>query len=351
MRLNFCTLFDKNYLDRGLLLYESLCNHADSFCLYIIAMDKTTFEYLNKRQSDNLIVIDEQELLDEEIAEIKRTRSKAEYCWMCSSVGTKYCMERFSLDNCTYVDSDVFFFANPRELIDEMIENECSVQIVPHRFKRSLENYIISKTYGKYCVEFNTFLNDDEGKRVLNWWIDRCKETCSISGKNGTYGDQKYLDRFHTISKRVNVLANPFAGVAPWNFGQYKLNNIDDDSWEVVYNGDVSSKLIFYHFQNLKIIDKSTYNCDVYSWNANRCDSDLLHIVYDEYVRRLIHIREELERNQIVKKSSTEKEIVKAKQHTKEKVGLRMKVNETAIFILSFLRKKKYANKNIIQVK
>ena len=38
--LTFCTLFDSNYLDKGLVLYESMANVMENFKLYILAMDE-----------------------------------------------------------------------------------------------------------------------------------------------------------------------------------------------------------------------------------------------------------------------------------------------------------------------
>ena len=37
--LNFCTLFDSNYIDRALVMYQSLEAVLDDFKLYVIAFD------------------------------------------------------------------------------------------------------------------------------------------------------------------------------------------------------------------------------------------------------------------------------------------------------------------------
>ena len=48
--MNYCTYFDKNYLSRGLALYNSLLrNHKLKFHLYIVAFDKFTYNFLKKK--------------------------------------------------------------------------------------------------------------------------------------------------------------------------------------------------------------------------------------------------------------------------------------------------------------
>lgn len=348
--LNFCTLFDSNYIDMGLALYESLQEQADFFRLFVIAMDKKTYSYLKRESLENMVIVDEQDLLDDTLAIIKESRTRAEYCWTCSSIAIKYCMDKYSLDNCTYVDSDVFFFDNPRELIEEMLNNNCSVQVVPHRFNKTLENFIVSRTYGKYCVEFNTFLNDAEGISVLEWWIERNKEICSISGKHHTYGDQKYLDRFALISKRVNELNNPFGGVAPWNLGQYKLVNKKDNKIVVKYRDGRISNLIFYHFQKFRIIDNGTYYCDVHSWNGDNCDERLIQVLYSDYVDRLLNIRKSLLNEHFFENGDRNADIYNAKFNGMQKMRPWMKLSETLIFVLSYKRKRENESKDYISI-
>ena len=48
--LNFCTLFDSNYIDRALVMYQSLEAVLDDFKLYVIAFDLKCEEILKDRK-------------------------------------------------------------------------------------------------------------------------------------------------------------------------------------------------------------------------------------------------------------------------------------------------------------
>ncbi len=55
--MNFVTFFDANYLDKGLVLHYSLCEHVLNFKLYVVCLDKRTSEILIERKLPNLIVV------------------------------------------------------------------------------------------------------------------------------------------------------------------------------------------------------------------------------------------------------------------------------------------------------
>ena len=44
--MNFCTLFDSYYLDKGLALYASLDKVCENFTLYIFCFDDRSYEIL-----------------------------------------------------------------------------------------------------------------------------------------------------------------------------------------------------------------------------------------------------------------------------------------------------------------
>ena len=96
--LTFCTLFDSNYLDKGLVLYDSMKSVMESFKLYILAMDDRCEEILNDLALEHAVVISLNEFEDEEMLEIKAKRSRAEYCWTCTASLIDYVFENYDID-------------------------------------------------------------------------------------------------------------------------------------------------------------------------------------------------------------------------------------------------------------
>jgi hypothetical protein len=218
MKLNFCTLFNSNYLSRGLVMYESLLKQCENFHLYVFAFDDKCYEFLKSQHYPHLTIISLAEFEDEDLLKIKPTRTAAEYCWTCSSSTILFSIKKFNLPNCTYVDADMCFYANPLVLYNEMGDN--SVLITAHRYSKAHDQSVSS---GKYCVQFVTFKNDERGLIVLNWWRNACIEWCYDRMEDGKFGDQKYLDDWTTRFEGVYELQHLGGGIAPWNVDQYSF--------------------------------------------------------------------------------------------------------------------------------
>ncbi len=265
---NYCTLFDSGYLTRGIAMYESLKRCTDEFNLYIFAFDDDCHKLLKELDLENVTVISLIEFEDKELLAVKKDRSAGEYCWTCTPSIIKYAIEKYDLDNCTYIEADLYFFSNPAILIDEM--NKKSVLISEHRYSKEYDK---SLKNGKYCVQFMTFKNDHNGMKALNWWRQSCIDWCYARHEDGKFGDQKYLDDWTTRFDGVHVMQNLGGGIAPWNIQQYKL---EDNLFE----------LVFFHFHGFKFLFDNKVDLGGYKLR----DEDIK-IVYQPYLEHLEKIK------------------------------------------------------------
>ena len=265
---SYCTLFDSNYLTRGLAMYESLKKYSDNFHLYIFAFDDRSYVLLKKLNLKFVTIISLKEFEDEDLLRVKKNRTAGEYCWTCTPSTIKFCIEKYNLDSCTYLDADLYFFSNPKILIDEM--NDKSVMITEHRYTKKYDQ---SKTSGIYCVQFMTFKNDYNGMKVLNWWRNACIKWCYAKCEDGKFGDQKYLDDWIYKFDGIHVLQNLGGGVAPWNIQQYEIE-------KKIF------ELIFYHFHDFKFIKNN--KIDLGNYILREMD---LKILYKPYLEHLENIK------------------------------------------------------------
>ncbi len=249
MKLNYCTLFDSHYLTRGLIMYESLKRNHKDFHLYIFAFDALSETILKDLNYSEITVISLSEFEDPELLRIKPDRSRAEYCWTATPSTILYCIQKFNLSHCTYIDADLYFYSDPEVLITEM--GDKSVLITEHR---STPAYDRSKIAGKYCVQFITFRNDSKGMTVLNWWRNACLEWCYDRYEDGKFGDQKYLDDWTTRFEGVHVLQHEGGGLAPWNIQQYSIKNRNRKLGYYNKRRKASGDIVFYHFHYVKFM-------------------------------------------------------------------------------------------------
>jgi len=278
--INFCTLFDSNYIDRGLLMYDSLEKNCKSFHLYIFAFDDLSFDVLKKLNLKHATIISLRDLEDKDLLKAKSNRSKVEYMWTCSSSVILYILNNYKVPSCTYIDADLFFYSDPKILIDEMGGD--SVLISEHRYTKKYDQ---SKISGKYCVQFMTFKRNENGLRALNWWRNACIDWCYAKPEDGKFGDQKYLDDWTERFKGVHVLENLGGGVAPWNMHQYSFSG---DNTLTEKSTSKKFEMVFFHFHAIKLFSDKVDLCPYY------LPKDFLDTLYFPYVKSLLAVRERL---------------------------------------------------------
>jgi len=245
MHYDFCTLFDRNYLFKGLALHESLQRHVGDFTLWVLCMDAMVYEVLEKMRLPALRLISLAQFEDEDLLRAKATRTQAEYCWTCTPSLPLYLLNHVpDIEAITYLDADLFFFGDPAGAYAEM--GGGSVGIVGHRFSPVHEHLALNS--GIYNVEIMVFKNDEHARECLEWWRDRCNEWCYNRVEEGKFGDQKYLDDWPERFARVVVLHEAGVGLAPWNLRFHRFTMRDG---QVLVD---RQPLIYYHFHSLSIV-------------------------------------------------------------------------------------------------
>lgn len=289
-RMVFCTLFDSNYLDKGLALYRSLSEVCGNFYLYVFAFDDLAYSILQKMDLQNLKVINISDIEDEELRAVKKERSRGEYCFTCTPIIIEHVLDRYNEEMCTYLDSDLYFYANPQVLFEEMEAEKASVLITPHNYYPCLESKIDEKYKGKYCVQFNTFKNDENGRRVLEWWKRKCLECCTSVVREGVFGDQKYLDYFGDFA---GVCSSKCTGLlAPWNVANWKKISVVNEDKILKRNGK-AQRLILYHFHNIKYIENNMVDIRVFV-RPGMAKKQVVLQLYMPYLQQIEGIRDML---------------------------------------------------------
>ena len=286
----FCTLFNSGYLDKGLVMIDSLKKNSPDSIIYVFAFDDKCYEVLKDLNYDNVRPISLKDFESERLLKIKASRSAKTYCWTCTPFTVKYVFDTFNENCCTYIDADMLFYSDPADSIKELIETGKKVGIVEHRFGKGSVQEKQILIAGKYCVEFNTFVNCPEGNNVLNWWADKCEDCCSDDEKlaaEGKFGDQMYLNDWTTRFDCVLVHDNHGLGMAPWNV--YRYRKIPGENGSVKFR-DIQEggkyELCFYHFHGIDYYDDNSVNINVFG-RYGKPEKALVYGLYKDYLNKI----------------------------------------------------------------
>lgn len=247
----FCTLFDSGYLLKGLAMIRSLAKFCPGMRIYVLCMDEQTRFILERLDLPSVKCISLAEVENEELLAAKADRGGAEYCWTLSSCFTWHVMQTCpEIDFLTYVDADLLFYSDVQPLFDEI--GDASIAIIEHRFSERLKDREVN---GRFCVEWDSFRRDEQGLACLSRWRDQCIEWCYYRLEDGRMGDQKYLDEWPSRYSSCHILMHPGAGIAPWNYAQYRFDK--DEAGNITVDG---APLIFYHFHQFQLLENGKFD-------------------------------------------------------------------------------------------
>ena len=248
----FATLFDINYLPRAMVMFNSMQEHSSINCkLFVLALDSEVEKYFKENINPNITVIPESKILDyfSELENLKKERSRAEYCFTLSPYLPIYIFDIFKeVNQITTLDADLMFFDDVN-IIFEKYKN-ASVLITPHAFVDKLKHLVI---YGIFNVSFQSFKKDVDGLKILHSWKENCKQWCEdkIDETGTKFADQKYLDTWKSQSSKVEIIEIAGAGVAPWNI---ESKNLKYKKRKFYVENET---LIYYHFQGFRVFNNN----------------------------------------------------------------------------------------------
>jgi len=191
-------------------------------------------------------------------------------------MGKKVLYEQ-KIDAIALADCDIMFFQSPEVIFDEF--EGADVIIQPNNFSYQFENDFVP--YGYYCTSFQCFRNNKNGKKIINYWYDKCIEWCSHIREEGKFGDQKYLDDWRIRFKRVREVSNVGTNIAPWNIQKFDLAK---KNGQVVINN--KWPLIYYHYHSFRM-NLSNYE---YIVTGDRnlkypIADDAMRLIYEPYIQ------------------------------------------------------------------
>lgn len=274
----YCTLFDRNYLSRGLALHGSLVRHGGDFRLFILCLDSPTFNALSALALPHveLIPVKTLEDWDRELQAVRSNRSAPEYYFTCKPVLLRYVFANFGeVDRVTYLDSDLYFFSDPGAAEKECVAS--AIALTSHRFPPRLAHF---KRFGEFNAGWVGVSAVAEGRRFLEWWRARCIEWCRMAVEETRFGDQKYLDQVPGLFRNVVSISHPGVNAAPWNIDGLR---VDASATGIDIAG---CPLIAFHFHGMKRVLLRLYDSGLYPYGAKLTDA-VRNGIYRPYMQEL----------------------------------------------------------------
>lgn len=270
---NYCTIFSKDSLYKGLILYNSLKEHDESFRLFIICMQQEVKGIVDRMKLKNAITIDMRDIerVDLGFAAIKGTRNEKEYAWTAKSPIVLYLFGHFDyLDHMIYLDADIEFYSNPEPLFEEF--NNYSIMVTRERFYIQ-DNEDWHRQYGIYNGGCMAFKKDKNAMECLLSLREQCINWCYNRVENGLYGDQKYTVGWTERFRKVGVVKNMGINATAW----YAHASVLYEKNGSMYIND--TPIVFYHYNGFIFYNKNEYDLCIFI-NLPKKLTDLIYVPY-----------------------------------------------------------------------
>lgn len=279
----YLTLFNEAYMAKGLALYRSLERYHkhDDFILIIKPIGEYTTRKLYALNLKKALIWDWNGFDELLFNGLETKHGRPNVFWALASQYLAIAHGSFSASTITYLDADMFFYSDPKDVWDEI--GDKPVAICPHNFPSWDAERL--RGSGQYNVGWVTIGKD--GLEHLNKWAQQVALKCDRE----TCGDQKYLDEWPSqLGDKLCVIQHRGADVAPWNIG--RMRPIQYPLKDMVYINDEESEppcgapLVFYHFHEFKSPESRT---------GYKLRSSDIKLIYEPYEKAIELAQEEID--------------------------------------------------------
>lgn len=277
----WCSLGDKNYLEKGIAMVRSVKEPVTYLCL-----DDITHKVMSREPGVTACLLSDFEERYGDLREAKASRPYREYCWTLASWWCRHLLRHH--DWVGYIDADIQFHQYPQLVLDDLGDND--VGIISHRHN------LLGCIDGAYNVGVVLFRSG--GSDCLNWWAE------SVLGQKyshlATCGDQKYLEEFSKRFPKVKVLEACAHG-APWNFRLYVWDDLTKTG-EVVW-GRERQPYVFTHFSRMScdfstdVVSPASGQYEGHTLNGQVFEIPEVKMLYQSYYDTLRGIHNEILRS------------------------------------------------------
>lgn len=269
------TLFDKDYLCKGLTMLESATRFAPGRRLVACALDNETQTEMIRLMGDKVSVLSLAEINRRfpELVEAKNNRKYPEWCFTLTPFVMRFCAENFG-DDVLYVDSDSMFFDEATPI--EQDGAHYAASIVHHRWSPWLAHNL--RIRGEYNVGIIR-ARFPFAYGVIADWMDWC---ITMRGRepDGRFTDQLHLNQWPQFFG-VGELTHPGLNLAPWSQEQYTYQA--EKGKLMVQNQPV----VHYHFHGF-YMTKQPDGWHVYEGNPYyRLKEEIREYMYRPYEKKL----------------------------------------------------------------
>lgn len=263
MKHYYYSIYRKDYLYKGIVLYESMKKHDGDFKFFLICMEEESVELLKKLKLIDLIPISIKEIeeYDKRIPELKGQRGEKTYIWTAKASVPLYLFDRYKdMDHVIWLDGDTEFMSDSEPIYEQW--GDSSVLLTEEKFDGEYE--YLGHMVGFYNTGFMGFKNDEIGRKVLNYFKERLQEWKNSEEEQGSWNDQLYVDDWTERFPNIGVVKHNGINLTPFIASRI---NIEQNGF-VNFRGDKpyikDTPIVLYHFMALKYYDGNEFDLCYY---------------------------------------------------------------------------------------